>query len=272
MIKGMNNMEFYKEKTLFLIEKHIGNITPNNEHFHDLFEFYYLKKGTATYLINDKIYNLTKGDIVVIPPNTLHKTISSSEGERERILFYLDKNFIMSDLKENLTFPTKPDIYHTDINPRIKTIFDDMLDEFSTLNNHIYLNTLICELLILFQRANKSDEYRQKDNSSGIISDVLSYITANFSDDLTLQKIAEHFFTNPSYLSRLFKQHTGFTFCSYLNNYRIQEANKFLSETNKPITEIALECGFNSSNNFCKCYKKIMKITPLTYRKHITKK
>ena len=263
----------HREKTLFLIEKHIGNITPNNEHFHDLFEFYYLKKGTATYLINDKIYNLTKGDIVVIPPNTLHKTISSNGSERERILFYLDKNFIISDLRENMTFPNEPAIYHTDNDTRIKTIFDDMLDEFNTLKNHIYLNVLICELLILFKRANKnSSQQYQKDCSSGIISDVLAYITANFSDALTLQKIAEHFFTNPSYLSRLFKQHTGFTFCGYLNNYRIQEANKLLSETNKSIIEIALECGFNSSNNFCKCYKKIMQITPLTYRKHITKK
>lgn len=266
-------MDFYKENTLFSIEQHTGNIASIDEHFHDLFELYYLKKGTATYLVNDKICNLSKGNIVVIPPNTLHKTIYSSDTERERILFYLDKRFIEYIPDAHLKLPYEPMFCHTEDNPRLKTIFEDMLNEFNTLNNQIYLKSLVCELLVLLQRATENTtQIYESAKLPNIISNILTYITANYSSNITLQSLSEHFYTNPSYLSRLFKLHTGFTFCNYINNYRINEANKLLTETNKSITEIAFDCGFNSSNNFCKCYKKIMEITPLAYRKFITKK
>ena len=131
-------MEFYKASTFFSIEQHTGNILSNDEHFHDLFEFYYLKEGTATYFVNDKIYNLIKGDIVVIPPNTLHKTIFSKENHRKRILFYLDKRFISSDAQTQTILPDEPIFCRDANNERLKTIFEEMLLEFSTFNSHIY--------------------------------------------------------------------------------------------------------------------------------------
>lgn len=265
-------MDFHENNTLFSIEKHIGNVISIDEHFHDFFEFYYLKNGTATYLINSKIYKLVKGDIVIIPPNTLHKTISADNTKRERILLYLDKNFIKSVPDAQLTMLFEPMFCNITDNTRLKTIFEEMLDEFTSLNNRIYLEALICQLLVILQRTAKTMTlvYESAD-LPGVISDILDYITSNYSSDLTLKNVSEHFYINSSYLSRLFRQHTGFTFCNYLNNYRVWEANKLLAETGKQITEIALDCGFNSSNNFCKCYKRIMKTSPLAYRKNILK-
>ncbi len=265
-------MDFY-EKTLFSIERHTGNTISVDEHFHSLYEFYYLKNGTATYLTNDKIYNLAKGDIVVIPPNTLHKTVSSGKRERDRILFYLDRSFIKIAPNAEEILPNEPLFCHTENNIRLRSIFEEMLNEANTTNDSLYLEALICELLVVLSRTAKSESAENEHiKLPKIISDVLAYIASNYSTDLTLKSISEHFYTNSSYLSRLFKQHTGFTFCNYLNNYRIKEANKLLAETNKPITEIALDCGFNSSNNFCKCYKKLTKTSPLAYRKYITKR
>ena len=261
-------MEFYKENTFFSIEQHTGNNLSNDEHFHDMFEFYYLKEGKATYFVNGKIYNLVKGDIVVIPPNTLHKTIFSKETRRKRILFYLDKRFISIDTQGQTILPEVP--VFSGGTDRVKEIFEEMLIEFNTSNSSIYLNALICELLILLERIDTSTFSSQEDNDlPKIITDVLDYIALNYSADLSLKSIAEKFYLNSSYLSRLFKKHTGFTFCNYLMQYRIKEANKLLAQSGKKVTEVALECGFNSSNNFCKCYKKLTGTTPLSYRKHI---
>ena len=266
-------MGTHTESKLFFIERQIGYTSATGEHFHNLYEFYYLKNGTATYLINDKIYHLVKGDIVVIPPNTLHKTVSSSDAERERILFYLDKSYLESIPAAQSMLPLCPIFCHEDNHLRLKSIFLDMLTEFHAANSRIYLESMICELLILLQRNAKKIVPEQEYSAlPEIISSILAHITANYASDLTLQGVSGLFYTNPSYLSRLFKQHTGFTFCNYLNNYRIKEANKLLSETSKPITVIALECGFNSLNNFCKCYKKIMNTSPLAYRKYITQR
>ena len=265
-------MNYYKNGTFFAIEKHSGNVLSVDEHFHGLYEFYYLKCGTAIYLINDKIYHLAKGDVVVIPPNTLHKTISATHEERERILFYLDKSFFTHIISAGALLPCIPLLCHTDAHSRISGVFEDLLAEFNLQNDQLYLETLISELLHRLERTAKNtlSEYGYQ-TPQDIIAKILLYITSNFSSELTLKDTAKHFYVNPSYLSRSFKERTGFTFCNYLNNFRIKEANKLLSETDQKITDIALLCGFNSLNNFCKCYKKIMKMTPLAYRKQVKK-
>ena len=263
----------YAETNVFFIERHVGNIAPFDAHFHSVFEFYYLKNGTATYLMNDKIYDLSRGDIMVIPPNTLHKTISSGEGERERILIYLDRSYLEASPAVQAMLPQSPIFCHVSDNARLDVLFEELLEEANDANNHTYMEALLCELLVLLGRTAKNEvDEPSVTGLPKIIRDILAYIAANHTTDLTLQHIAQLFYTNPSYLSRLFKQHTGLTFCNYLNNYRIKEANKLLAETDRTITEIALDCGFNSLNNFCKCYKKITGTTPLAYRKYIAQK
>ncbi len=263
----------YAETSVFFIERHVGNIAPFDAHFHSVYEFYYLKNGTATYLMNDKIYDLAKGDIMVIPPNTLHKTVSSGEVERERILIYLDRSYLEALPAAQAMLPSAPIFCHVSDNVRLKGLFEDMLEEVNTANHRTYIEALICELLVLLGRTAKNEIAEPAHTGlPEIIRDILAYIAANYTSELTLQHVAQLFYTNPSYLSRLFKQHTGFTFCSYLNNYRIKEANKLLAETDRTITEIAMDCGFNSLNNFCKCYKRIMNTSPLSYRKKIALK
>ena len=90
-------MNYYKNDASFAIEKHVGNVLAGDEHFHGLYEFYYLKCGTAIYLINDKIYHLAKGDVVVIPPNTLHKTISATHEEQ------VNSGVLASSNKDNIS-------------------------------------------------------------------------------------------------------------------------------------------------------------------------
>ena len=66
----------------------------------------------------------------------------------------------------------------------------------------------------------------------------------------------------PSYFSKQFKAITGVGLIEYLNLTRITAAEKLLTETNRPITEVAMECGFNDSNYFAAVFKKIKGITP----------
>lgn len=265
-------MKFYNENTDFWVERHVGNIVSNDEHFHDRYEFYYLEEGKAEYLINDKIYTLHKGDVVAIPPNTLHKTVYSEKGERKRILFYLKRDFLDSIHGCDALLPPMPLFYHATKEARITAIFGELLNEFQKEGALLYLQILIAELLILLCRTeNDAPSLPQGREATGVIGDILTYIAANFAQDITLYALSERFYMNASYLSRLFKARTGFTFCSYLNQYRIKEANRLLTETTQPITEIALACGFNSSGNFCKCYKKIMGTSPLVYRKRMQK-
>jgi len=258
-------MEHYGKDTLFHIEKYSGIATPNDDHFHNLYEFDYIKKGNTAYIINNEMYNLTSGDVVVMPPNTLHKDIQSDKEIREKIFFYLDRNYLSTFLDSRMSLPVTPTIYHVSDAKRIAEIFEELNNEFHGQNQRVYLEILIGELIVLLHRTEKKMTTSHK--SSGIISNILQYIKEQYKSDITLKDTANKFYLNPSYLSRFFKEQTGFTFYQYITKLRIKDANKLLSLTDKSITEIAFLCGFNSSNNFCKAYKKTMGISALEYKR-----
>lgn len=103
--------------------------------------------------------------------------------------------------------------------------------------------------------------------SSSIIHSILDYITENYSDpNLSLTVVAEHFYLNPSYLSRLFKQTTNLNFSSYLTTLRLTNAAKLLVTTSLKSYEISEKVGFRDAKYFSICFKKYHGMTAKEYR------
>jgi len=95
---------------------------------------------------------------------------------------------------------------------------------------------------------------------------LISYINTNFSSELTLASLAEQVNMNPVYISSLFKKNFGFTFKDYLLKLRIDKATQLLKNTSATVESIAFECGFSSSNHFCKTFKRLVGMSPLMFR------
>ncbi len=262
---------FYQTGTLLALEEHTGSSVATGRHFHSLYEFYYLCQGEIAYFIDDRIYTIKKGDLVIIPPRTLHKSITLRKPKRKRILLYLDPSFLQGEPEASRLLPADPAFFHLGEQERLQRIMTEMIIEYKEQRNMLMLKALVCELLVLLQRQNTVDSTVPPDGvSSSRILEVVTYINEGFASELTLTNVAERFYMNPSYLSRLFKQSTGFTFSEYLNKYRVKKAVELLMTTNKNVTEIALATGFNSSNHFCKTFKGIMRVSPLTYRRSLS--
>lgn len=94
---------------------------------------------------------------------------------------------------------------------------------------------------------------------------VISMIQQHYNDNLSLVDMAESVHMNPNYFCRFFKEITQQTPVQYLNYYRIESACEKLSASDKSITEIALECGFNDVSYFVKVFKKFKGMTPTKY-------
>ena len=94
----------------------------------------------------------------------------------------------------------------------------------------------------------------------------IQYICEHFSESITLQSVADHFFLSKEYFSFIFKQKTGFGFNEYLNQLRISQAMKLLENTNESIINIANKCGYSDSSYFTTVFKKISGISPKNYR------
>ena len=100
--------------------------------------------------------------------------------------------------------------------------------------------------------------------------EILHYIDDNYGNDLTLPGLAKKFGLSESGLSKKIKAFTNMTFKEYLTKTRIEAAKSLLISSEKSITEIALLCGYNSSNFFGDVFKKNMGMSPSSYKKMLT--
>jgi len=259
------------DEKIFEVEECVGPTLDNiPDHFHDAYEIYYLVKGNVGYLASEKIYNIQEGDIIIIPPYTLHKSVPKTAEVRRRIIVSVNSEF----LKEfHITLWNAVSVIHTEKHERIASIFTELLEEYKSEHSITYMKALMCELVVLMHR---EKEYKNKtienNANSRHISEIISFINMHYHTKLTLENTAKQFFMNSSYLSRTFKECTGVSFSDYLLKYRIKKSLEMMADSDKNITQIAFDVGFSSTNHFCKAFKSVMNESPLKYRKNHLKK
>ena len=135
-----------------------------------------------------------------------------------------------------------------------------------------FIKAGLVELLLFIIRCKEYEDnvIKEIDVDNRKIQEVATYIFEHYTENILLEDVADKFDMNKSFLSKRFKTATGFGFKEYIINLRIQNACRLLLETNKSITDIAFECGFNDSNYFGDSFRKIKGISPRKYRKNET--
>ena len=96
---------------------------------------------------------------------------------------------------------------------------------------------------------------------------MMQYIHQKFAYNISLSDIADQAKVSKSTALNLFQRYLGISPVTYLINYRLQEAAKLLASTEKKVTVISKDTGFDSVDYFCKAFKKYYKLTPTEYRK-----
>ncbi len=99
-----------------------------------------------------------------------------------------------------------------------------------------------------------------------LIKKVNLYIKKNYTKELTLKSIAEVFYISPNYLSSEFNERNKTSLTEYINKIRINNAKKYLTESNMKISIIAKKVGYNNLSYFSQIFKKIEQCTPKQYR------
>lgn len=111
----------------------------------------------------------------------------------------------------------------------------------------------------------------QNEVQNTLVLSMLDYIELNIADDITREKLADHFHFSPDYLSRLFKSETGVTLQEHFLNRRMEMAKNLLINSDMPISDIVSFIGYSNFSHFSKSFKKLTGVTPLKYR-HIKNK
>jgi ligand-binding sensor protein/AraC-like DNA-binding protein len=114
------------------------------------------------------------------------------------------------------------------------------------------------------------EEYETR--TKEIVRNTLELINKNYSQNISLNSIAEQLCISPFYLSHVFKKETGFSIKEYLTKVRLEHAVKLLKDPSIPIKQIPYKIGFNDIYYFFKVFKKIFQTTPANFRKqYLTK-
>lgn len=248
-------------------------------HYHLVHELFYLESGNCTIYINDSIYKVTSGTVIIIPAGSNHKTTYLSVISNIRyILYFTDKDFenFRSQLtnddiekffnKNVISIPKKRLGFVNELFTKISYEFCG-IDEISQSIANIYF----LELMFFLIRCQKysSNVIPKMNTSNVIIQQIIEYILEHYNNDITLSSVALKFNMSESSLSKKFKNFTGFRFKEYLINVRIAAAKNYLINTDMTITNIANLCGFNESNSFGDTFKRITGESPRDFRKKL---
>ena len=133
-------------------------------------------------------------------------------------------------------------------------------DELATL----YTEELLYLLLADF-KSHLAEEMLEVDGD--YIQRICAFINQNYKRNITVDEIARQVSLNKNYMIRIFKKALGKTPIEYLIGARLFYSTNLLISTSLPISEVAYECGFNSSAYFTKTFKERYSITPLEFRK-----
>lgn len=111
----------------------------------------------------------------------------------------------------------------------------------------------------------------EREKSTGnIVASIIQYLKTNFEHEINFTQIAAEYNFSASYLTKIFKEHTGTSPIKYVNEYRLKIAKTMLIDTNLSVKEIAEKTGFVDQFYFSKCFKNYCGMTPSQYRDSLT--
>lgn len=259
----------------FYSEKHDAN---ENIHLHECCEILFCISGGKTFFIDERIYEVEKGDIFVLNQFEAHKITSDPDLEFKRYVLQIHPAFLYasstSETDLSRCFLVRGDNVSHKMSlseeevEKMKHIFRKM-EQKSDFGEDILKNMAAVEILTIVNRhfAEKNKHYTyHSDYENKTIVKALKYINDNFSDNLSLEVVAKNCFISINELCRLFKKHTGTTVTKYVLSRRITEAKKLL-KNGESVSSAAEKCGFSDYASFIRAFKRAVGISPGKYKK-----
>ena len=251
-------------------------------HSHPFYEILLCESGNLQYLIEDKRYRLQKGDIVLIPPGISHRPIFDEKliEPYERIVLWISSELVhifkqkCTDEINGTNALSIPSLFRTANNKNdqlCEFIRRGCLERERCLPNweaFLFGNTIA--LLSLLIRGAMDCSYSLPSEHPEILDKIISYIEANYSSKITLEKTAQEFHISQSTLGKLFNQKLNISFYHFVTQIRLINA-KSLIENGEILESISLLVGFTDYSTFYRAFKHEYGISPRDYRNLINR-
>lgn len=248
-------------------------------HWHDELEIIYVKSGFLTVSISGESYIGKAGDAFVVSPGNLH-LMGSQTGTVDYFTFLFPLKYISfrtdDMLDDKLLEPLNSG--HLMICPRVKDTAKELCEQLieiymaktdeSESKIAAQIKTKVILLQFILEMWEKGLVIENDTNGRNIVEkEMVSYIQQNFTGKISLKEFGEQFHLSEKYISRYFKEHFHITLSQYITYLRLEHAKQLLQDTDMPVTEVALQSGYQNVSYFIRSFKKAYAVSPLKYRK-----
>ena len=256
----------------------IGKNIPFMAHRHPEVEVSYCVEGTYQVEIENTVFTLNAGEMVVITPMAKHEFLNSPNISGRKVTIEVGPQFLgdffapFLKLKQGGIFVSlngKENVATKELDEIFKKIVNiwDEGDEFYSLTLKGYLYDFSANLLRILRTQTQNENCIKNLQDIEKIDFSLKLIYERYSEPLDVQTVAELCGYSKSNFCKIFKSITNETFHAVLNRHRVEMACIHLANGNESIEQIALLTGFADSKSFCRVFKKIMGKTAGEYRK-----
>ena len=260
---------------------HIANVKRSFQipvHWHDELEIIYVKSGFLTVSISGENYIGKPGDAFVVSPGNLH-FMGSQTGNVDYFTFLFPLKYISfrtdDILDDKLLEPLNSG--HLIISPEIEDAVKEQCEQLveiygakkeeSQSKITAQIKTKIILLQFILELWKKG--FIVENDTSGkntVEKEMVSYIQQNFTGKILLKEFGEQFHLSEKYISRYFKEHFHITISQYVTYLRLEHAKQLLQDTDIPVTEVAMQSGYQNVSYFIRSFKKTYGMSPLKYR------
>ncbi len=255
------------------------NIKGVRSHAHDYFEFYFFMNGSVTLYVNNSSHNLSRGDLLIIPPHVPHRLeIKDMSQSYERFIFWISMDFYKSLCAEGEAYShlfkkaidRKSYVCHFD-ELRFASIQNSIFKLIEELHGDRYASKVFSSLYVRELILSVTRQVFESENPINLSTDVklydniLKYIDSHIDEELSLQLLSDTFYVNKYYVAHLFKDNLGLSLHQYITKKRLElSAGAILSGTD--IVKAFLLVGFKDYSAFFRAFKKEYGMSPKEFR------
>ena len=253
---------------------------PQMEMAEEHYSLGYLISGDRHVITPMQQFDYHPGDVSLMPPLLYHRTVSHSS---EPYISFLVK--IAAECKEDfcervdrkiwdVLYEQKVCSFTSEQQEWIEGDLEDMLSVYSSEASYAdaILQGMLYRLLIyIYENRQGGGAFNFGNELSSEILEALYHIEKSYGEELTLEAMAAEAGFSTAYFSRQFKAQLGVPFSEYLTNVRVRHVQELLTQTDRSISEIALETGFCNGDYLAARFRQRVGMTPTAYRKNLRK-
>ncbi len=247
-------------------------------HSQDSWEFSYVVRGCGRCHIGQESFGFVSGSMMFIPPGVRHcwqfdPHETDDEGNIENITLLFERTFVdrvteafpeLSEKLNSLISCTDAVLIPPPVSSGISGILGRMLSEDMAARTLSFLSALL--QLSAYIGSDAGKHIPVADSGTGLygmrLDRIRTYVSCNYSRRISISDMAKYAGMNRSAFCRFFRKHTGKTFISYLNEFRIQKAAFLLENEGCSVSEACYASGFNDISYFSRKFRSITGRTP----------